>query len=215
MKISEIYKKYDIPENLQQHMYRVAAVGFLVAGYLEKTIELDKDIIVTELLLHDMGNIIKYDFGKSIVFSPEETARLKKVRTDFITKYGEEEHVATIKIAQELGVPEKVLEIMSMSGSSNLQSALESSDWYRKVCSYADFRVGPHGIVSVVERFDDILKRYEGRNHTLSDKDRTLKKKQNAILLEKQIQDLISISLLDINDKLIEPIVRGFYNYEI
>ena len=215
MKISEVYKKYNIPENLQAHMYRVAAVGFLVAGFLEKKIELDVDVIVTELLLHDMGNIIKFDFGPHIKFSSAETERLKKVRADFIEKYGNEEHEATARIARELRVDIRVLDLLDDSGSSKLYEAIDSADWYRKICSYSDLRVGPNGIVSVNERFDDIIKRYKGREHTLADMEKTNKKREMALILEEQIQEQTTSLLGSINDAMIAPIIKGFLHYSL
>ncbi len=215
MKISEVYKKYNIPENLQEHMYKAAAVGFIVAGLLEKKIELDVDIIVTELLLHDMGNIIKFDFGPHIEFSKEETEKLKKVKADFIEKYGSEEHVATSKIAEELGVDIRVQELLEDSGSSKLMAAIDSTDWYAKICTYADLRVAPYGIVSVEERFADIIKRYKGRDHALSDLEKTEKKKELGLILEQQIQEQAPTSLSLINEAMIAPTVKGFRNYTL
>jgi 5'-deoxynucleotidase YfbR-like HD superfamily hydrolase len=215
MKISEVYKKYNIPENLQEHMYRVAAVGFIVAELLEKKIELDVDIIVTELLLHDMGNIVKFDFGPHIKFSEEETERLKKVRAEFIAKYGNEEHIATSKIAEELGVDIRVQELLEDCGSSKLAMAIDSTDWYAKICTYADLRVAPYGVVSVEERFNDVIKRYEGRDHALANREKTEKKKELGLILEQQIQEQSSSPLSLINDAMIAPIVKGFKNYNL
>ena len=59
MKISEIYQKYQIPPHLQLHMYRVSAVAWTICDNFDE--ELDKIKIVAADLLHDMGNIIKFD----------------------------------------------------------------------------------------------------------------------------------------------------------
>lgn len=214
MKISEIYNQYQIPKNLQEHMYRVAAVGMTVTDFIKDSVPLDKDIITTTLLLHDMANIIKFSFdGK--VSTEEDVEHLKKVQQDFISKYGNEEHIATQTIARELHVPEKVINILQNTGSSKIHITTESTDWYRKVCSYADFRVAPYGIVTVNERFDDVVKRYEGREHVLSDIQKTEEKRNNCLILEKQIQEKSVFPLEEITDTKIESVLKKLFDYEI
>ncbi len=60
MKIAEIYEKYKIPPLLQTHMFRVAAVGGLIYQNFTDQNILNKQAIIETLLLHDMGNIIKF-----------------------------------------------------------------------------------------------------------------------------------------------------------
>lgn len=215
MKTSEIYSKYQIPEILQNHMYRVAAVGLLLVEHLKPQVDLDIDIVTKELLLHDMGNILKIPVMGNSLFSEMKQKTLVKIQEDFAQKYGKEEHVATLTIAREIGVPEKVIHILENTGSSKLYLTVDSEDWYLKVCSYADFRVSPKGIVSITERFDEIIQRYSGREHVLADIEKTEKKKQLALVLEKQIQEKSSMSLDDITDDNIASIVEVMRNYEI
>ena len=61
MKISEIYEKYKIMPQLQEHMLRVTAVASLIAGKFGK--KLDKRTIITATLLHDLGNMAKIKLG--------------------------------------------------------------------------------------------------------------------------------------------------------
>ena len=215
MNISEIYSKYQIPEILQNHMYRVAAVGRLLVEYLRPQMDLDIDIITKELLLHDMGNVLKIPVKGNDLFTEEEQVYLIKVQEEFTQKYGKEEHIATLTIAKEIGVPEKVIHILENTGSSKLHLTNESEDWYLKVCSYADFRVSPREIVSITERFDEIIKRYAGREHVLADIEKTERKKQLALVLEKQIQEKCEVSLDDITDDKVGRIVEDIRNYEI
>ena len=59
MNIIEIYKKYHLPENLQMHMLRVAACSnFIIDNWIGQ--EIDKELILRVSLLHDMGNMSKY-----------------------------------------------------------------------------------------------------------------------------------------------------------
>ncbi|HEY0908259.1 MAG TPA: hypothetical protein VGE35_02830 [Candidatus Paceibacterota bacterium] len=216
MKISDIYAKYSVPPNLQEHMYGVAAVGRILVGFLKGKIDLDIDLVTTELLLHDMGNIVKYEFSnKHIQFSDDEIVRLQKVRADIMAKYGAEEHEVTLNIVREIGVSEKVIDILNNVGSSKIAQTIESDNWYRKVCSYADFRVAPYGIVSVDQRFDDAIKRYAGRDHVLADIQKTEGKRKNALILERQIQEKSSQSLAAIDDALIAPLLKELPDFEI
>ncbi len=214
MKISEVYSQYQIPKNLQEHMYRVAAVGMTVTDFIKDSVPLNKDIVTKTLLLHDMANIIKFSFdGK--VSTEEDAEYLKKVQHDFISKYGSEEHVATQTIAKELHSSEKVIDILENTGSSKIHTTIESDDWYRKICSYADFRVAPYGIVTVNERFDDVLKRYEGREHVLADIQKTEEKRNNCLILEKQIQEKSPYPLDEITDAKIESVLTELFDYEM
>lgn len=215
MKISEIYKKYQIPEILQNHMYKVAAVGVLIVKSLEKNIEFDINIVIKELLLHDMGNILKIPVKGNSFFSEKEQGLLIKIQEDFSQKFGKEEHGATLKIAKEIGISEDIIYILENTGSSKLSSTIDSNNWYLKVCSYADFRVSPKNIVSITERFDEIIQRYSGGDHILANIEKTEHKKHLALVLEKQIQDKSKNLLSEINDDKVAPIVEMLKDFEI
>ncbi|USN54769.1 MAG: HD domain-containing protein [Candidatus Peribacteria bacterium] len=60
--IQDIYTQYQIPPSLQEHMLRVAAVAEQIC--LHSSQEIDHATIVTAALLHDMGNIIKFNLDK-------------------------------------------------------------------------------------------------------------------------------------------------------
>lgn len=214
MKIKDIYHKYQIPEQLQEHMYRVTAVGLIVNDFLSYFIKLDKDILTTTMLLHDIGNIIKFDLNSDLLKN-ENIENLKTIKNDFILKYGDDEHVATVSIMKEIGVDKKSIEILDNIGSSRIESIINSDDWYKKVCSYADFRVSPHGVASVEERFDDVIKRYKGSNHILGNIEKTEQKKKQAVILEAQIQEKCAEPLSLIDDFKIKLIIDKLAEYEI
>lgn len=216
MNIREIYHKYNIPPNLQLHMLRVAAVGYYIAQNIE-TKNIDVEVIIKTLLLHDMGNIIKFDFSNTALLG-EEKNRIeywRTVQSDFIQKYGGDEHTATESIAKELGVDNYIIYIISNRGSSHIHSVLNSNDWNLKISSYADFRVDPFGVVSVDKRFDDIKARYKKSTHVLSNIKKTKEKRRSCLLLEKQIQRVVSFDLNDIDNKVIEPVQKMMEDYAI
>src|SRR3954471_17109842 len=106
-KVSEIYSKYKIMPALQQHQLRVAAVAAIICDSLPG---IDKEAVITACLFHDMGNIIKSDLSYFPEFTkPEGIVYWGKVKQDYIRKYGRDEHTATIAIAKEIGLPEKVM----------------------------------------------------------------------------------------------------------
>src|SRR3989344_2472976 len=102
MKITEIYEKYKIPPNLQLHQLRVAGVASIICDNFDKP--LDKGSIITTCLLHDMGNILKFNFDifPEEFYGKQGRAYWEKVKQEFKEKYGEDEHKATHAIAEEL-----------------------------------------------------------------------------------------------------------------
>src|SRR5690349_16753955 len=123
MKILDIYKKYAITPMLQMHQLRAAAVGNLIADNW-KNEKLNKSAVVQTLLIHDMGNIIKFDLDNFPQLLGEEIKKIdfwKQTQKDFIAKYGVDEHIATQQIAKEIGAPKNVQYILSQLGSFQIE----------------------------------------------------------------------------------------------
>ncbi len=57
--IIQIYSQYKIMPTLQQHQLRVAGVAKQICDSISEPI--DKEVVVDVCLVHDMGNIIKFD----------------------------------------------------------------------------------------------------------------------------------------------------------
>ena len=77
MKVVEVYKKFGIPPNLQEHMLRV----FEVTSYIEKHWKgetVDWDLAKKIALLHDLGNVVKFDFDKHPEFLGSEPMFVKE-----------------------------------------------------------------------------------------------------------------------------------------
>jgi len=151
---------------LQLHQLRVAAVAKTICDYLKTTV--DEKSVILACLFHDMGNIIKSDLPRFPEFlEPQGMDYWQKVKNEYIEKYGPQEHVATEMIAQEIGLPESAFTLLSKIGFSNLGSTDTEGAIENKICSYADMRVGPYGVLSIEERLAEARKRYEGRRHTV------------------------------------------------
>lgn len=201
MDIKQAYRKYKIPPNLQLHMKRAAAVGaFIIDHWSSQTALLEREIIEA-LLLHDMGNIIKFDFRLSHLLGEEEKnlEYWKSVQADFKQKWGNE-HIATMEIAKEIGISEKTLKLLEQMGSSNLSEVFKSGDWSAKISCYCDFRVSPTGIVSVNQRFDELIERYHGRTHDLGDVAKTQARRAFCLDLEGALQEKVNFDLNKLTD---------------
>ena len=59
--ITDIYEKYKIMPLLAMHQIRVAAVAMMICDSL--SVPIDKDSVIKACLLHDIGNIIKFDLN--------------------------------------------------------------------------------------------------------------------------------------------------------
>lgn len=167
MKITDAYKKYDIPPHLALHQLTVAAVAKNVCVFVNST---ETDDIVAACLLHDMGNIIKFKLGTQIPgLELDNIEHWKAVQQHFFETYGKDEHHATMMIAQELGVGDRVLLVLDAIGFPQTSDTLASHDEAKMIANYSDMRVAPHGVATLEKRIEDLRHRYgvspEGDNY--------------------------------------------------
>lgn len=214
MTVQEAYDKYKIMPTLQLHQLRVAAVSQLICDSI-LDFE-DKKCVISTCLLHDMGNIIKFNLNYFPEFlKPEGLEYWQKVKDEYIQRYGTDEHHATQIIISELVDSDKVREYADQVGFSKLQETKKDTSLAKKICAYSDMRVGPHGIISIEERVVDGRKRYEGR------KDKTISSDKYEILandlkeVEKQIFEIASISPESITDESVNEEVSELRNFII
>lgn len=217
MKLSDIYDRFSIPDNLRTHMLRVAGVGKVICDNLSPDIKIDKDALIKALLVHDMGNIVKFDFSvKSIHTDPDEISRLKQIQSEFIDKYGADDHKTTENILREIKLSEDVISITQNMSSKKLEKTLIEEKWTLMIATYCDLRVSPFGIVPLNKRIDDLVSRMKGR--TSSDWSSLNKAEKYRIDLnrcEKIIQKYCLINLKDVNDQLVEKYFDDFLKSDI
>lgn len=210
MTVQEIYEKYRIMPNLQLHQLRVAAVAKVLADAM--TLPIDKDIPVRAALFHDMGNIIKSDLTLFPQFSePEGRVHWESVKDDFIKRYGSDAHHANNVIAHEIHLPAEVVEIIEDSGFSNMQKILASDSFEIKIFEYADIRVGPFGVLSVVERLREARARYQAdykRKTYYETNDNFEALAEAAQGIEGQISEYSTIKPTDITDETVAPYIE-------
>lgn len=161
MHIQEIYNKYKIMPSLQLHMFRVAGVASVICENFKQPELINQDDIVSACLLHDMGNIIKFDLSLFPQFlEPDGFSYWKGIQDEYIKKYGEDEHNATYVIAKEIRVSKAVQQIIESVGFSNSEKNYNSTNFNYKIAAYADFRVAPYGVDSLENRLKDGRERF-------------------------------------------------------
>lgn len=214
--VQEIYDAYRIPPGLQEHQLRVAAVARTVCEHISAPV--DSRVIITACLFHDMGNIIKFDFAVlPELCEPKGVAYWQEVKDEFMATYGTDEHQAMLAIAHEIGLPNTVITVLDGIGFGHLTERLADEYYEKKVTEYGDLRVGPHGVMSVIDRAEDGRRRYRARMqargvHADNYFDRLLAGAQE---LESQIFAHCDIGPADITDESIAPMLDELRRHEI
>jgi len=216
MKPLEIYKKYPVPRLLQKHHIRVASVGAYIASHFKNPGKIDKILVIKTLLLHDIGNIVKFNLDKPEYMSRTEWKNINvwRKKQDLYRKKYESEHTATLEMVKSLGI-DKVPNHLKHVGVSRLPQVVKSQDYNLKLITYADLRCAPFSIVSINQRFDDIATRYKNTKHSLSKVNQMAKRRNMALLLEKQLQEVVNIELTDITESDFESYKRKVKSVEI
>ncbi|MCA9372095.1 hypothetical protein KC726_04310 [Candidatus Woesebacteria bacterium] len=224
--MQSMYQKYQIMPSLQMHMMRVAGVAQMITRALAMPV--GQENIVLACLLHDMGNIIKFKLDLFPQFvEPEGLDFWQNVRDDFVARYGDDEHTATMMISTEIlesGLffkhnpslrsviaSQRVFELIDAIGFSKAKQNYESADIGKKICAYADMRVMPIGVTSLTKRLEDGNKRF--RINKTNEKARSSFFKTMASYLrklEKQIFAGTSLRPQDITDANIEQYIKAF-----
>ena len=161
MTIGQVYKKYKILPNLQEHMLRVAKVATFICEHWTGP-QLDRNLIKQAALTHDLGNMVRFDFRAHPEFLGKEAERLDywlSVQRNLREKYGREEHRAAVKILKQAGASRKLMRLLSRQAIGRSERIVDTGNWELKILHYSDFRVGPFGMLSIRQRLDDLYER--------------------------------------------------------
>lgn len=214
--IQEAYERYRVPSILQTHMYWVTAMAVYVSDHLLDPTQVRRDFLIAACLLHDMGNIVKFDLDKTPDSHIQEHKEYwRKVQQEVKALYGDNEGVATVAMAREITQNGELLTLLGMSGLTKIMRAHESNDMTIKIFRYADERISPKGVVTVDERYDDIAKRYRGRDHPLADTKYLAQRRRIVQEIEKKIQTASLISLQSITTDMLDSYVRKLTTFVI
>lgn len=212
-KIGDIYNEYKVMKNLQLHQMRVAAVAFQICESLN--LEVDRDSILKACLIHDIANIIKFNLNYFPEFNkPEGLEYWEKVKYDFILKYGNDEHKASVQITRDLGLDDYIVRLVDCVDAPAIETIKIGNDFGRKICIYADNRVTPHNIVSINERNLEAKKRYENHPNSFDEAERNFFM-ENLTEIESQIFSHSSINPEDIDDQSIEKYLEILKDFSI
>ena len=124
----------------------------------------------------------------------------KKKQEEFWKKYGKDDNAANELIGKELGLNEKVIELLEHKGIDRCPKSEWENNFPLMIFAYADYRVAPCGVVSLKERIDE----YAKRNAFHLDKKKmefSKKFEKFSIELEKELFSHIKIKPSDINDE--------------
>jgi hypothetical protein len=198
MKLKEVYEKYQTPLNLQEHMLAVARCAAFFKEHWQG-VAIDWPTVILSCLLHDLGNIVKFDLsGSTDLFGSggADFNHLKEVQSAFIEKYGTDDHLATKKILAELHLNGQVITAVQNKSFGNSVAVAQGTDWYTKILAYADLRVTPHGIGTLDDRVADI----KARMPKYTERPDFPQLINSAYEVEKQIQDALNVPLTQLAD---------------
>lgn len=216
----EIYAHYKIMPGLQLHQLRVAAVGKLICDNFNPPADgaINTRDVVLACLFHDMGNIIKADLNIfPELLKPRGVEYWGKVKSEYLGKYGHNEHGATSAIIREIELPEGAIRLVENVGFSKMKGVLADDSHYElKIVEYGDCRVSPHGIVPIRERFEEGSKRYIHRHPSSADTEEHYRSLTEAGYgIEQQIFSHTTITPDDINDASVAPIIEELWEYPV
>jgi hypothetical protein len=213
--ITSIYRAYRVPPNLRLHLLRVAAVATVISDAWRGP-TLDRGTIILTSLLHDIGNIVKADFDRFPALFPEELRNLpywRAVQDQIRTRYGSTDQEVSLKIASELGVSERIRDLLQRKLFIRNAETLASEDWELKICAYSDQRVGPYGVLPLVERLREAKERYRGVPYASVNTPGFEHLVDCAILIEQQLQQFVDRPLGGITESLVEDRIEGLRHY--
>lgn len=212
MKIRDLYAKYQIMPQLETHMLRVSGVGKIIAEHWRGKCDVQ---LVTDLcLLHDMGNIVKFDLSglvdKKFYGKFEDLGHWQEVQKEFWHKYGKNAQIATVEILKEAKLDRYIpyiIEEERLYFSEPTDVDLEKSKLESIILMYADCRVTPTGVVSYRERIDDLKARYGGVG--------TESWSEWTYWFEIWMQSKTDIDLNQITEKSVESLYEELLGYNI
>ncbi|HQM15818.1 MAG TPA: HD domain-containing protein, partial [Candidatus Woesebacteria bacterium] len=158
-----LFTRYQIPHNLEQHLIQVASLGRLICQNWTGS-PLNQDHILTALLLHDIGNLVKYNlkqnWTKKILTEssarnshlPQSLTAWQELQTRFQQHYSQNADEANLAIVRELKIDPTIIKILSDHTFDDLEPLLLARNWTKMIFFYCDLRFAPTGIVSVAKR---------------------------------------------------------------
>jgi len=166
--VDKIYRQYQIPPNLVEHMEWVAEVAKSVLDHWRGP-AVDGELTILAARLHDLGNIVKFRRpfeGKIAEKLLSNLGHWYKVQDQFIAKYGTDANQVTHHIIAELGLSDSVGRVLKEMDSFSEASGKQKNktnkqvSFEARIAEYGDCCVSPDGIVGFEARLRDLCDRY-------------------------------------------------------
>lgn len=127
MIIQDVYNSFDILPSLQLHMLRVAAVTQEVCKQIDKKLSTETTLLITASLLHDLGNLVKFDMTLFPgLFEPEWVKYRKHQQQKTKEQYGFPAEPATIQMCKELPLSSSTQILLESVLTSDFKQAIEN-----------------------------------------------------------------------------------------
>lgn len=209
--IHEIYEKFRTPYNIREHMIQAGSIGALLAESWDGN-TLDRDFVIATLLLHDIGNTVRVDFESEfgIRMLGSEAARVdywRKVKEETIQAYGAKDTEATDNMLIELGVEQRIRDILDKKEKIEHEPELLRDDWNLIIVTYADGRAGPFGVMSLEERQRELQQRAISRGYTVNQLDPLF---NWLIQAEDELFSYTDLQPEDVTNEALLPYIEGF-----
>lgn len=208
MNVRQTYEKYFTPKNLQEHMLRVASLSKIICDNWIGS-KIDMEAVIKACSLHDIAKPMTFDVSKQAQYgaSPIEIANLENLQKLIKISYGSVEHEATIKMCQDVGMDKKSVNFVKNLEWKYIPRLFKNNDIESLIPIYCDMRIGPKGILSLQERFDDLKKRVSADNYEDNVK--------NGKALEQKIKENVKIDLNSITDNNLNSLFTEILDLEI
>ena len=189
-------------------MLRVTALAKIIIDNWSGD-SLNEVVIIQACLFHDTAKIIKFKHFD------EDKKHWKKVQQEMIKKYGENDHKATIEICREVGISEKAIRILENKNLrpyiNRVRNIAKSDDYNLKILQYCDSRTAPNGLVSLDERYKELMQRDSSKKM-----DAEAKESMGLCYeIEKQVQNNTNMQLHKISNEEVESKASELERYEI
>lgn len=192
--VDALFDQLALPTTLRMHMYRVTALGLAVAD--ASTVAVNVNALRRVLLVHDLGNLVKMD---------ELDADARAVRDKMTAEYGSDDHAISEGIAQELGFDAYELDLLRRKVFINNADVQQSNDFTLKIAAYADQRVTPDGIDSLLGRLLEAKDRYVARPGSSMNRPDTNRNIELALEIERQLTAHSGVAVYDIGEANARP----------
>lgn len=222
MIIQDIYDQFPVRKNIQEHMYRVAAVAKMLVDALWLP-DTSKHILISAALIHDIAKLIRIDLTTyPEANQPEGLSYRKNIQQTMREKYGVDDEQATLQIIEELGLSDKVYTLVeqlshinnpkSLLQGEGVFAALQWDNLLLQILTYADRRVDPKGIVSIRDRHAELYARLVDEQ---AYNDQKLKE---LTLVEQKLSTMLQTNqslLADITSETASPIIEELKEYAL